>query len=181
MTEQKVRERPIKVKTKGPPHGCFRAGVSRPWRWKGGKIEAQKRYRENHKEELAIRHKAEYERNKYRYRATRKIYQDNNRKTIYAYNREWGKKFRAEVRKEMIVSYGAKCMCCGEKEPIFLELDHINNDGNIKRKFYKNQFQEWLFLREHNWPKENHQLLCANCNKGKAKNGGICPHKKKDL
>ena len=31
-------------------------------------------------------------------------------------------------------------------------------------------------LRDHGWPKEGLQLLCCNCNQGKARNGGVCPH-----
>jgi hypothetical protein len=28
---------------------------------------------------------------------------------------------------------GNKCACCGETNPVFLSLDHINNDGYIDR------------------------------------------------
>ena len=31
------------------------------------------------------------------------------------------------------------------------------------------------------FPKDRFQLLCANCNQGKRRNGGVCPHKKKNL
>lgn len=30
--------------------------------------------------------------------------------------------------------YGRECKCCGETEPIFLTLDHINDDGSAQRR-----------------------------------------------
>lgn len=30
--------------------------------------------------------------------------------------------------------YGWECACCGEAEPSFLTIDHVNNDGNYQRK-----------------------------------------------
>lgn len=148
--------------------------------YKGGKVEALKRYREKNKELLRERHRAEYQRNKERYKEFSSKYRKENKDAVNAYNREYGRKFRARIRAEMILAYGKVCSCCGEAEPMFLELDHINNDGAKNRKLHGNQFQEWLFLQKQAWPKENHQLLCANCNKGKAKNGGICPHQTKN-
>jgi hypothetical protein len=75
-------------------------------------------------------------------------------------------------------AYGNRCACCGELEPRFLTIDHINNDGPKHRKslgigagakFYKwvvrNKFPSFL------------QLLCWNCNQGRRLNHGICPHK----
>ena len=31
-------------------------------------------------------------------------------------------------------------------------------------------------LKRQGWPKDGYQLLCANCNQGRARNGGVCPH-----
>lgn len=152
-----------------------------PQRYKGGRKEAQKRYREEHRELVNKRNRDWYWRNRDREIKKRRQYLNENREKIYKYNADWQKRFWIEIRKEMIESYGSKCVCCGESEPVFLDLDHINNDGNIMRKVAGNSRQEMLNLREVGWPKKNHQLLCSNCNQGKRRNGGICPHKlKKD-
>lgn len=97
---------------------------------------------------------------------------------VLAANRAWGIKTRAKLRAEMIKAYGGKCRCCGEREPKFLQLDHIHNDGHIDRKINKTTAQSWARLKRAGWPKDRLQLLCANCNFGKRMNGGVCPHAK---
>src|SRR5215467_11339214 len=37
------------------------------------------------------------------------------------------------LREAVYVGYGGKCQCCGEKEPAFLTVDHVNNDGHLER------------------------------------------------
>ena len=86
--------------------------------------------------------------------------------------------YRNNLRNEVVMAYGGKCACCGEKNFLFLTVDHPKNDGAKHRretgcgtgiKFYN-----WLRLR--GYPKD-FQILCWNCNCGKRDNGGICPHK----
>ena len=91
----------------------------------------------------------------------------------------------AKLRAEVLLAYGSKCACpgCTETNPAFLEVDHINNDGAAHRRSMSstgkqcgggsNRFYTWL--RQNGFPKDNFQLLCSNCNAGKAK-FGICPH-----
>lgn len=80
-----------------------------------------------------------------------------------------------ELRHDAMIAYGGYvCACCGETEPNFLSLDHIENDGaDHRRKVGK---AIWKWLRDNNYP-EGFQVLCMNCNHGKARNNGICPHK----
>jgi hypothetical protein len=75
--------------------------------------------------------------------------------------------------------YGKVCICCGEKEQLFLEIDHINNDGNEQRKLlgFSGGGDLYRWLRKNNYP-DGFQTLCANCNHGKYRNHGVCPHKK---
>jgi hypothetical protein len=95
-----------------------------------------------------------------------------------------GKKWRKELVIETISHYSngtMKCVCCGESNIEFLTLDHINNDGAKQRKKLKLsggwRFYYWLKL--HNFPDEYElQVLCANCQLGKERNNGICPHKR---
>lgn len=71
---------------------------------------------------------------------------------------------------------GYKCSCCGEIEPMFLTLDHINNDGNKQReKHGKTPERLYRWLKKNSYP-DGFQVLCMNCNLGKHRNGGVCPH-----
>lgn len=83
----------------------------------------------------------------------------------------------ARTREKVIKGYGETCICCKETNPKFLTLDHVNNDGKLHREEIGSggsDINTWAV--KNNFP-SNLQLLCYNCNLGKAKNGGICPHK----
>ena len=83
----------------------------------------------------------------------------------------------AMLHRKAVEAYGGKCACCGETEWLFLTIDHINNDGAERRKTEHGSgttFYRWL--RNNDYP-EDFQVLCYNCNLGKHRNGGVCPHK----
>ena len=78
--------------------------------------------------------------------------------------------------------YGRECVCCGEKEPVFLTLDHKNDDGGEQRK--KKGHSDMYFIIARNFRKtgvwtDDLQVLCYNCNSGRYRNGGVCPHQQK--
>jgi hypothetical protein len=79
---------------------------------------------------------------------------------------------------EVLAHFGHRCACCGESEPKFLSIDHVNNDGHKQRKTRRAGGYAALIRRvkREGWPSDL-QLLCFNCNLGKARNGGICPHR----
>ena len=81
-------------------------------------------------------------------------------------------------KKEIIDIYGGKCTCCDETTYEFLTIDHINDNGASHRREIKNSGGTafYIWLREHNYPKDNYQLLCMNCNF--AKSHGGCTHQK---
>ena len=82
---------------------------------------------------------------------------------------------RARTRDLVFEAYGGyKCVCCGETEPKFLSIDHINNDGAKHKKKTNSNLYRWL--KKNDYP-SGFQVLCMNCNCGKYRNGGICPHK----
>lgn len=147
-------------------------------RYKGGRDAAQKRYIEKNRDKRNAQKRAHYQENRDKIREKQSKYREVNIVKILEYNAQWQRETRKRVKADMIKAYGAACACCGETEPMFLELDHINNDGAAERKKHQNQFKEWLYLQKMGWPRDRHQLLCSNCNRGKQKNGGICPHKK---
>lgn len=89
-------------------------------------------------------------------------------------------RLNAKLREEVFASYGGfRCACCGETERLFLTIDHVENDGAEMRKNGTHsrggtQFYQWL--RKNKFP-AGFQVLCMNCNSGKHRNGGTCPHK----
>jgi hypothetical protein len=78
---------------------------------------------------------------------------------------------------EVVVAYGGKCSCCGEKEKRFLQVDHINSDGGPERAAGIATGNLYRRLKRLGFPRDRYQLLCANCNHGRYLNGGVCPHK----
>lgn len=88
------------------------------------------------------------------------------------------KLLRRRARGEGLIHYGGpepKCACCLESIERFLTFDHINNDGAKHRR--ENAYSDLaVWLRGNGWP-DGYQVLCYNCNLGRAHNGGICPHK----
>lgn len=91
-----------------------------------------------------------------------------------AERREIGKRLRLEV----LAAYGGKCQCCNESNAIFLTIDHTNNDGATHRKkIGGGGGQIYWWLKQNGYPKKGFQILCYNCNMGRAINNGICPHK----
>lgn len=81
------------------------------------------------------------------------------------------------LRDAVYAAYGGYCcVCCGESEPMFLTIDHIDNDGAAHRKGELKKCQSlYHWLKDHGFP-PGFQVLCRNCNWGKHVNGGVCPH-----
>lgn len=84
---------------------------------------------------------------------------------------------RLKYRNQILDHYGRACACCGEVIEDFLTLDHKNNDGAEHRRQIGGISQTYSWVVRNNFPPE-FQILCANCQMGKAKNDGVCPHRK---
>lgn len=83
--------------------------------------------------------------------------------------------YRRSVLERTFNHYGWACACCGESNPGFLTIDHVNGGGNKHRKEVGggNAFYAWLIRQ--GYP-DGYQTLCYNCNCGRAHNNDICPH-----
>ena len=91
---------------------------------------------------------------------------------------KWGKKAHADLRDEILNILGACCQCCGEMNPLFLAIDHVDNDGADWRRKYGQGLRGLRAIRKQiETGASRFQVLCHNCNTGKKLNGGICPHK----
>jgi len=142
------------------------------------------------------------EQNRERFNQRMRDWRDLNREKSREHSREWRdrkiangtpeevaairaaesaktKRSQTVCRNAVFAAYGGyTCNCCGETESLFLSIDHINNDGAEERKSGKyngsgSAFYGWL--RKNKFP-SGYQVLCMNCQVGKHKNGGVCPH-----
>lgn len=74
---------------------------------------------------------------------------------------------KIELKQEVLNVYGTSCASCGFSDVRALQIDHIDNDGNIERaslggkNFSGHTFYRWL--KKNDWP-VGYQTLCANCN-----------------
>ena len=92
--------------------------------------------------------------------------------------RQRSRKYFRQLKKQVIDRYGKICKCCGEKNIGFLSIDHIHGGGGKHRRelgLIGYQFYRWLVYNKY---PSGYQVLCLNCNMGRAFNNGICPHKK---
>lgn len=101
----------------------------------------------------------------------------------YKYQSEHPEKRRASyqrTKREVMDAYGGCCACCGEREPAFLCIDHVNNDGESHRRALNNNggTAMYTWLKAHGFP-PGFRVLCHNCNIGRHINGGVCPHEAK--
>ena len=98
------------------------------------------------------------------------------------------KRYRAEgrvamwekpIRDAVFAAYGGRrCACCGETEGAFLTIDHIEGGGRQHiRQIGGGGIKLYRWLRNHKFPK-GYRVLCMNCNWGRYRNGGECPHVK---
>lgn len=100
--------------------------------------------------------------------------------------RQINKTARLNLKLEVLKTYGGKCTCCSETSIEFLTIDHIDGKGAEHRKSLGldcgsdektaagHTFYRWL--KKNNFPTDNFQILCFNCNYAKHVYG-VCPHK----
>jgi hypothetical protein len=82
---------------------------------------------------------------------------------------------RIRLRLRIFDILGKECVCCGEKHPLLLTFDHINDDGGLHRKgSCPSQVLTDILLDPN--IKENYQVMCISCNQAKYLYG-TCPHK----
>ncbi len=129
------------------------------------------------------------ERYKEKQREYRNRYEAKNFDKITANQRRYRDTHRQQLRDtanlktrmlklEVIANYGCACACCGESNPVFLTVDHINGGGMKDRASDHGGWRFYTRLKKLGFPKDDYQLLCYNCNLAKGF-FGICPHEEK--
>lgn len=109
----------------------------------------------------------------------------NRRSKLVLFKRVCNKCYPKYLRNKITKRLGSICKCCGENEPLFIQIDHINGGGAKDRKKFSNighgMSAYYEYLLTHPDLNKKYQLLCANCNIGRYRNGeghnnGVCPH-----
>jgi 5-methylcytosine-specific restriction endonuclease McrA len=78
--------------------------------------------------------------------------------------------YKINSRGKVIELYGGQCTCCGQTNYKYLELDHVNNDGNLHRKDI-NRKSSYQYIAKYGSTYDL-QVLCANCHRAKTSYGG---------
>lgn len=79
-------------------------------------------------------------------------------------NSKLKRNYQINLKLKVYQQYGNACNVCGCNKLEFLTIDHINNNGAEHRKKIYNIYS-WLKIN--NYPKDNYQILCFNCNYSK--------------
>ena len=105
----------------------------------------------------------------------------NKQAKIVLYKKVCDKCYPKYLRDKITKRLGSVCKCCGEKEPLFLQIEHVKGGRAKERKKIGNIGRAmsgyYEYLLTHPSLKKEYQLLCANCNFGRYYNEGICSHK----
>lgn len=147
--------------------------------WTGGKKVSQAKYRAKNRLRLNADKRKSYKENPIKEKARSYKYYKNNKKKIHAHGAAWARKKRAEYKALIIEGYGGGCSCCGETEPLFLEIHHPEGDGQKDRKKYGgNTLGFYKSIIKKKFPK-GYDLVCSNCHVGIHRSeDGTCPHKR---
>ena len=143
------------------------------------------KYYKNDKERYLVRSKIQFEKT---------IMDPEKRKKRQEYASDYYKKNKQRMNKQaleaikrmqhiakiLVMSHYSKgencCSCCGEKTMMLLTVDHPNNDGKEHRKQLKGT-NLYCWLVKNKFPK-GFRIMCFNCNIGRYRNNGVCPHQK---
>ena len=78
----------------------------------------------------------------------------------------------AKQKAVLYAELGNKCACCGERDEMYLSIDHVNNDGGKLRKQNDGHSRIHGQIKYYRENPDALQLLCSNCNHAKSRNNG---------
>ena len=154
--------------------------------------EYQRKYRQQHLEEIKIQQKSWRLENRPQLLIKKKLYYINNREKDLSHKRKTYQINKVKIKQKTNVFYHTnknkfrlevlnhyskgeiKCACCGYTGLPFMTIDHINGWRHLHKRHIGGISLIW-WLRKHNFPR-GFQVLCFNCNCSKGF-FGQCGHK----
>lgn len=130
-----------------------------------------KEYYKNNRPKILKRAKTYWDANKDVINSNNKNYYQRHRLHLISQSKERSE----EIKRTVYTHYGSYCRCCGENNIVFLTIDHINGGGTKHRRSVGTGVAFYSWVVKHNFP-DDLQILCYNCNMGKERNNGTCPH-----
>ena len=125
--------------------------------------EYHRQYYQNHREEILVGVKENYEANKPQKLAYAKRYWKDRSPAAKARHRERNCERMRVLRQDVLERFGTACASCGFDDQRALQVDHINGGGREERRRFKGTGPYYKYLlNEANFA--NYQVLCANCN-----------------
>lgn len=100
-------------------------------------------------------------------REYRKVYMPAYKAAHPEYFREFDKRRYGRAKDQAWKLLGSSCLECGESEVEFLTIDHVNGDGAEERA-RKSRRQIFHDIAKGRVDLSRYQVLCRNCNSGKA-------------
>jgi hypothetical protein len=112
---------------------------------------------------------------------SKKKWRRTHPKQAAALSRRSQRVYYEKLKKKIYDHYGRMCACCGETEPFFLTIGHVNGDGAAHRAalgFTRGGGSMAVYrdIVRRAYP-DSFRVECDNCNVGAHLNGGVCPHK----
>src|SRR3990167_3457172 len=119
-----------------------------------------KEYYQKNKERIKVRSKAHYEANRERIKA--RVTANKNPEK----ERQYRRKLRHSVIKQIFDLLGYECSLCGEKDKYVLQIDHINGGGRQHSKSTRHSISRYYraILQSIKNDEGQYRTLCANCN-----------------
>lgn len=82
------------------------------------------------------------------------------------------------LRDDVHAGLGGVCACCGAADPLVLTVDHVKGGGTAHYK-RRGVYGALIDVKRSGYDRRLYRLLCFNCNCGRARVGGVCPHESK--
>src|SRR3972149_2979260 len=73
---------------------------------------------------------------------------------------DYSRRYRKNLKQEIMNAYGGKCECCDEDRIEFLTIEHIHGDGNQHRESVNSVY---LDLKKRGFPRDGYTNFCINC------------------
>jgi len=135
-------------------------------------------YYRAHRDEIVERRKQLYHVNVKEARRKARLYSKKWRAARKKHISDYSRARRYERLEGVFRKMGGKCKCCGETERGFLSIDHVNGGASKYRKTHHYNWRRFCIdIEESGFDPKLYQVLCYNCNMGRERNGGVCPHK----